>query len=236
MMERLQKLIAAAGLGSRRQAEEWIAAGRVSVNGRIAALGDKADPQGDRICVNGRELPRAEEKVYLLLHKPAGYVTTLSDPQGRPIVTDLIKNCPARVFPVGRLDASTEGLLLLTNDGALAQRLAHPRHKVDKTYLVKVRGLLSDAARRRLENGVRLDDGPTLPTVVERVRTTASNTWFELVLREGRNRQVRRMCEAVGYPVVRLKRLRVGFLELGDLEVGKFRPLTRHEILRLGEL
>lgn len=236
MQERLQKLIASAGLGSRREAEEWIAAGLVSINDRVATLGEKADPHKDRILVKGRPLPRAEEKVYLLLHKPAGYVTTLSDPEGRPIVTDLLKNCAARVFPVGRLDAATEGLLLLTNDGALAQRLAHPRHKVEKTYLVKVRGLLSDEARRQLEKGVKLEDGLTLPALVEKVRTTAGNTWFELVLREGRNRQVRRMCEALGYPVVRLKRLRVGFLELGGLGVGQYRCLTRREISRLGEL
>ncbi|MDO3376581.1 pseudouridine synthase [Geoalkalibacter halelectricus] len=236
MKERLQKLIAAAGLGSRRQAEEWIAAGRVRLNGRTACLGDKADPRADRIQVDGRELPRSEDKVYLLLHKPAGYVTTLRDPQGRPIVTDLIKNCPARVFPVGRLDAATEGLLLLTNDGELAQRLAHPRHKVDKTYLVKVRGLLSEQARARLASGVTLDDGPTLPADLARVRFTSGNTWFELTLREGRNRQVRRMCEAVGFPVVRLKRLRMGFLELGNLPAGRSRPLSGTEVARLKEL
>ncbi|KIH76759.1 ribosomal large subunit pseudouridine synthase B [Geoalkalibacter ferrihydriticus] len=236
MKERLQKLIAAAGLASRRQAEEWIAAGRVLVNDHVAALGDKADPGSDRIQVNGRLLPRSEDKVYLLLHKPAGYVTTLRDPQGRPIVTDLIKNCAARVFPVGRLDAGTEGLLLLTNDGALAQHLAHPRHKVDKTYLVKVRGRLNEQARERLQQGVDLDDGPTLPAILSQLRFTTGNTWFELTLREGRNRQVRRMCEAVGFPVVRLKRLRIGFLELGSLAAGHYRPLTRAEVARLKDL
>jgi 23S rRNA pseudouridine2605 synthase len=230
LKERVQKIIAAAGLGSRRQVEEWITAGRVLVNGRPAELGSKADPNIDRILVDGRELRAAPPPIYLLLNKPIGYVTTLRDPQGRPIVTDLVKDCRVRVFPVGRLDANTEGLLLLTNDGALAQRLAHPRHKVDKTYLVKVRGLLDSEAKRRLEKGVALEDGRTLPAVIDRVRATEKNTWFELTLREGRNRQVRRMCEAVGFPVVRLKRIRLGFLDLGDLPAGSYRPLQPSEV------
>lgn len=233
MAERVQKIIAAAGLMSRRQAETLIAAGRVTVNDQVITLGDRADAERDRITVDGRLLPSLESKTYLLLNKPTGYVTTLRDPQGRKVVADLVRDLPVRVFPVGRLDASTEGLLLLTNDGELAQRLAHPRHKVEKVYLVKVRGLLDEKARRRLQEGVLLDDGPTQPCSVDKIRRTGSNTWFELTLREGRNRQVRRMCAAVGYPVVRLKRIRLGFLELGNLAPGAYRQLNRAEVARL---
>jgi len=233
MAERVQKIIAAAGLMSRRQAEALIAAGRVVVNDQVITLGTRADAERDRIIVDGRLLPSLESKTYLLLNKPTGYVTTLRDPQGRRVVADLVRDLPVRVFPVGRLDASTEGLLLLTNDGELAQRLAHPRHKVEKIYLVKVRGLLDEKARHRLQEGVLLDDGPTQPCSVDRIRRTGSNTWFELTLREGRNRQVRRMCAAVGYPVVRLKRIRLGFLELGNLAPGAYRHLSRAEVARL---
>ncbi len=236
MKQRLQKLIAAAGLASRREAEQWIAAGRVSINGRTAALGDGADPACDQVEIDGRPLPFREEKVYLLLNKPVGYVTTLRDPQGRPVVTDLVKSVSARLFPVGRLDLTTEGLLLLTNDGELAHRLAHPRHRVDKTYLVRVRGAFTEAARRRLEEGVALEDGLTAPATVDHVRAAGSHSWLHLTIREGRNRQVRRMCEAIGYPVSRLKRIRVAFMELGDLSPGKFRFLTAQEVARLRKL
>ncbi|MGE4344589.1 MAG: pseudouridine synthase [Geoalkalibacter sp.] len=233
MAERVQKIMAAAGLMSRRQAETLIAAGRVTVNGQVITLGARADAERDRITVDGRPLPSLESKTYLLLNKPTGYVTTLRDPQGRRVVADLVRDLPVRVFPVGRLDAGTEGLLLLTNDGELAQRLAHPRHKVEKVYLVKVRGLLDEKARRRLQEGVLLDDGPTQPCSLDKIRKTGSNSWFELTLREGRNRQVRRMCAAVGYPVVRLKRIRIGFLELGNLAPGAYRHLSRAEVARL---
>lgn len=236
MKQRLQKLIAAAGLASRREAEQWIAAGRVSINGRTAALGDGADPACDQVEIDGRPLPFREQKVYLLLNKPVGYVTTLRDPQGRPVVTDLVKSVSARLFPVGRLDLTTEGLLLLTNDGELAHRLAHPRHRVDKTYLVRVRGAFTEAARRRLEEGVALEDGLTAPATVDHVRAAGSHSWLHLTIREGRNRQVRRMCEAIGYPVSRLKRIRVAFMELGDLSPGKFRFLTAQEVARLRKL
>lgn len=236
MKQRLQKLISAAGLASRRQAEQWIDQGRVSVNGRVASLGESADPEVDRIEVDGRPLAFTEEKYYLLLNKPVGYVTTRRDPQGRPVVTDLVRDIPARLYPVGRLDLTTEGLLLLTNDGALANFLAHPRHRVDKTYLARVRGALSEAERRSLERGVVLEDGPTAPARVGNVRVVGNHTWFEITIREGRNRQVRRMCEAVGHPVSRLKRIRIGFLELGDLPQGKFRKLTPAEVSRLKKL
>lgn len=236
MKERLQKCIAQAGLASRREAEIWIAAGRVQVNGRVAQIGESADPSVDRIEIDGRPLPAGERKYYLLLNKPVGYVTSSKDPEGRPIVTDLVRNIPARLFSVGRLDLTTEGLLLLTNDGELAQHLAHPRHEVEKTYLVRVRGMLTPAARFRLESGVELDDGPTAPARVEDLRCTAGHSWFKLTIHEGRNRQVRRMCDAVGFSVSRLKRIRLAFLDLGELAPGSYRQLTAAEVERLRHL
>jgi 23S rRNA pseudouridine2605 synthase len=236
MKERLQKLIAAAGLASRREAEAWITAGRVTVNDQPSKLGDKADPAVDRVALDGRLLAAREDKIYVLLHKPVGYVVSLKDPQGRPVVTELVAGLPARLFPVGRLDYNTEGLLLLTNDGELAQHLAHPSHEIGKTYLVKVRGHLDPASRDRLAQGVLLDDGPTAPALIDRVRSTTGHTWFEMTIHEGRNRQVRRMCEKVGHPVVRLKRIRLGFLELGDLPPGEYRQLTSAEVRRLKHL
>jgi len=167
---------------------------------------------------------------------PAKYLTSLRDPQGRPLVTDLVREVGARLFPVGRLDFMTEGLLILTNDGDFAQRLAHPRHEVDKTYLVRVRGALTAAAQKRLQEGVDLEDGRTAPARVERVRQSGSHTWFEITIHEGRNRQVRRMCEAVGYPVSRLKRTRLAFLDLKDIPPGQFRHLTPAEVSRLKKL
>lgn len=236
MKERLQKLIAAAGLASRRQAEEWISTGRVTVNGRPAVLGERADLAVDRVEVDGRPLAGAERKVYVLLHKPAGYVTSRRDPQGRAVVTDLLRDIRARLFSVGRLDYNTEGVLLLTNDGELAHRLAHPRHEVEKTYLVRVRGMLPEDARRRLEKGVDLEDGPTAPARVTHFRATPTHTWFEITIHEGRNRQVRRMCDAVGHPVSRLKRIRFAFLDLGELAPGEYRYLTAGEVSRLQRL
>lgn len=236
MKQRLQKLIAAAGLTSRRKAEEWIAGGRVTVNGKVAELGTQADPGRDRIQVDGRPLPQAEVAVCLLLYKPVGYVTSRRDPQGRPVVTDLLRKVQARLFPVGRLDLNTEGLLLLTNDGDLAWRLSHPSHEVSKTYLVRLQGELSDRARSQLEAGVRLEDGLTAPARVTNVRRSGSHTWMELTIHEGRNRQVRRMCEAVGCPVSRLKRIRYAFLDLGDLRPGQYRRLDRDEVDRLRQL
>jgi len=233
MAERIQKLIARAGLASRRQAEDWIAAGKVLLNDRPAQLGDRADLSVDRVIVNGQQLAAAEEQVVVMLNKPRGCVATLKDPQGRRLVTDLVADIPQRLFPVGRLDYNTEGLLLLTNDGDLALRLSHPRHHVEKTYLVKVRGALSEKVKAQLEKGIRLDDGLTLPAKVGNVRNRATSSWFELTLREGRNRQVRRMCDAVNLPVVRLKRIRIDFLELRNLPTGQYRLLTDAEIKRL---
>ncbi len=236
MAERLQKLIAQAGLASRRQAEAWIADGKVLVNGSVAKLGDRAEPDIDHIIVNGRMLAVAEEKLTVLLNKPRGYISTLKDPQGRPLVTDLISDQSHRLFPVGRLDFNTEGLLLLTNDGELSQRLSHPRHHVEKTYLVKVRGVLSNEKIRELERGVPLDDIVTQPARIAHVRTGKTTSWFELTIREGRNRQVRRMCDAVALSVVRLKRIRIAFLELGNLATGRYRFLSAAEVNKLKKL
>lgn len=236
MKQRLQKLMANAGLASRRKAEEWIANGRVTINGEIAELGAQADPSKDRILVDGRPLPEAEQLICLLLYKPVGYVTSLRDPQGRPVVTDLLSNVKGRVYPVGRLDLNTEGLLLLTNDGDLAWRLSHPSHEVSKTYLIRLQGGISPDARQKLEKGVQLEDGITAPAKVSQVRQSGSHAWLELTLHEGRNRQVRRMCEAVGCPVSRLKRIRYAFLDLENLRPGQYRELSHAEVARLKKL
>ncbi len=234
--QRLQKIIAAVGLASRREAERWIVAGRVTVNGRTAQLGESADPRCDRIAVDGRELGLAEKKVYILLNKPSGYVTTMRDPEGRPVVSDLLTDVAERVVPVGRLDLTTEGLILLTNDGELAQRLSHPSFHVDKTYLVRVRGIVSDAAIAKLEKGVMLEDGLTAPAKAARSGTSGSHSWIRITIHEGRNRQVRRMCEALGYPVSRLRRIGYAFLDDRDLQTGRYRRLTADEIRRLKAL
>lgn len=236
MQQRLQKIIAAAGYCSRRRAEELIAAGRVEVDGRVVGLGDQADAETCVILVDGKPLRPAQTLVYLLLNKPLGVVTTLSDPEGRPVVTELVRDTPARVFPVGRLDINTSGLLLLTNDGDLANRLAHPSHQVDKVYLVKVRGRLDETSRRSLEAGVLLDDGLTAPAKLANLRVQGGHTWFELTIHEGRNRQVRRMCEALGYQVSRLIRIGYAFLSLDGLLPGQARPLTKDEVARLRRL
>jgi 23S rRNA pseudouridine2605 synthase len=233
MEERLQKLIAQAGLASRRQAEKWIEEGKVLLNGRPAKLGERADLKTDQVRVNGKALTPAQEKVTVLLNKPRGYVSTLSDPDGRRLVTDLLVDIPQRLFPVGRLDYNTEGLLLLTNDGELAQHVSHPRHHVEKTYLVKIRGSLSVKMVKQFEQGILLEDGKTAPARVENIRTTGSSGWFELTIHEGRNRQVRRMCEVLGLTVVRLKRIRLDFLDLEDVATGCYRRLSDSEIRRL---
>ncbi len=233
---RLQKLISQAGLASRRQAESWISAGRVTLNGEPAQLGDRADLSVDRVEVNGKLLTAAEKKVTVLLNKPRGYVSTLNDPEKRRLVVDLVAAIPQRLFPIGRLDYNTEGLLLLTNDGELAQQVSHPRHHVEKTYLVKVRGVLEPAMIKALEKGIVLDDGKTAPAKVKVVRKVGLNCWFELTIHEGKNRQVRRMCEALGLSVVRLKRVRLGFLDLEGVATGGYRQLKESEIARLKQI
>lgn len=234
MQERLQKILSMAGIASRREAESIIVAGRVTVNGTVVTeLGTKADPSVDRIIVDGKPVALPEAKLYILLYKPAGYMTTLKDPEGRPIVTDLLKKLTQRVYPVGRLDYNTEGLLLLTNDGEWANRLAHPRHEVDKEYLVRVRGSASPEQIANLQRGVELSEGKTAPAQVSVERATGNSSWLSITIHEGRYRQIRRMCDAVGLLVVRLKRVRYGFLTLGELNPGEYRILTAAEAERL---
>jgi 23S rRNA pseudouridine2605 synthase len=236
MSERIQKLIARAGLASRRKAERWIEEGQVTVNGVVAQLGDQADMATDQIMVQGKRLREAEAKITVILNKPRGYVSTLDDPQGRKLVTDLVKTIPQRLFPVGRLDYNTEGLLLLTNDGELAQILSHPSHHVEKTYLVKACGELTRSMAEQLESGILLDDGMTAPAKVTNVRGRSGHSWFELTLHEGRNRQVRRMCDKLGLKVLRLKRIKQGFLTLEELPTGQYRQLNNNEINRLKKI
>jgi len=236
MEERLQKILSQAGVASRREAERMITDGRIAVNGMpITELGAKADPSRDTITVDGKPVTVDEKRVYVLLNKPVGYVTTLKDPEGRPIVTDLLKGLGVRVFPVGRLDYNTEGLLLLTNDGEWANRLAHPRHEVDKEYLVRIRGTVAREQIVRLEQGVELEDGKTAPARVALTKQSDNNTWISITIHEGRYRQVRRMCEAVSLSVVRLRRVRYGSLELGELKQGQYRHLTPAEVSALAE-
>jgi len=221
-------VLAQAGIGSRRACDELIGAGRVTVNGEVAALGRRVEPDSDHVEVDGVALSVKPGLVYYLLNKPAGVVSTASDPQGRPTVVGLVPPEP-RVYPVGRLDAATEGLLVLTNDGELAQRLTHPRFGVDKEYVAVLRGSPTPAEIRRLREGVQLDDGPTAPA---RVALMAPNQ-VRIVIHEGRNRQVRRMCDAVGHPVVRLIRTRIGPLADRRLPPGEWRTLTLTEVRSL---
>jgi 23S rRNA pseudouridine2605 synthase len=226
--ERLQKVLAVHGWGSRRACEDLIAAGRVVVNGEVAVLGRRIDVEHDVVEVDGVPLGVRPDLVYYLLNKPVGVITTASDTHGRRTVVDLVPAEP-RVFPVGRLDADTEGLLLLTNDGALANRIAHPRHGVDKEYLAEVEGEVSAKALRRLRDGVELDDGVTAPARA----SVLSSGLLRIVIHEGRNRQVRRMCEAVGHPVTRLVRIRIGPLRDPDLAPGAWRELSTTEVSEL---
>jgi 23S rRNA pseudouridine2605 synthase len=226
--ERLQKVLARAGVGSRRVCDELVAAGRVTVNGATAEVGQRVDPQHDAVTVDGVPVPVAPDLVYYLLNKPPGVVTTASDPEGRRTVLDLVPGSP-RVFPVGRLDYDTEGLLLLTNDGQLAHLLAHPSHGVAKEYLAEVEGTPEPGALRRLREGVELDDGRTSPAVVGQVAPGA----LRIVIHEGRNRQVRRMLEAVGHPVRRLVRTRIGSVTDTALRPGRWRLLRTEEVRAL---
>jgi len=231
--ERLQKVLARAGFGSRRHCDELVAAGRVTVNGEPASPGRRIGPD-DRVAVDGVPVVVSGDRVYYLLNKPRGVVTTASDPQGRPTVVGLVPAEP-RVFPVGRLDADTEGLLLLTNDGELAHLLTHPRHGVVKTYVAEVEGVPARGALRRLREGVELDDGLTAPARVTLVGSLGDASALEIGIHEGRNRQVRRMCDAVGHPVRRLVRTRIGPLRDEHLAPGVWRPLTVAEVRALYE-
>lgn len=232
MEERLQKLLSAAGVCSRRAAESYIMEGRVQVNGVPAELGQRADPERDDIRVDGVPLGAKAEPVYLLLNKPRGYVTTLSDEKGRRTVADLVRDCGVRVYPVGRLDLDSEGLLLMTNDGELMQRLLHPSGEVQKTYLVSVFGPVEGAAGR-LSAITDLDGEPIRPARVEVLRQTRQTAELSITIHEGKNRQIRRMCAACGLTVKRLRRIREHTLELGELPCGRWRYLTAQETAAL---
>lgn len=233
MTERIQKIIASRGITSRRKAEELILAGRVTCNGRVCLLGEQADPEIDVILLDGKPLPSGGEYTYIMLNKPRGYVTTLSDEKGRKDITLLVSDCPARVYPVGRLDMDSEGLLLLTNDGDFANHLMHPKHEVNKTYRVFVSGY-SAQAQERLEQPVELDGYTIQKPQVRCISADGQgNAQLEVVIHEGRNRQVRRMCDMAGMKVRRLIRIAEGTLSLGKLPVGKWRLLTEDEIEQL---
>ena len=234
MTERLQKILASRGVASRRRAEELIAAGRVQCNGMTAKLGDSADPDRDVILLDGKPLPALGKPVYLMLHKPRGYVTTLSDEKGRPDAASLVADCGARVYPVGRLDMDSEGLLIFTNDGEFANMLMHPRHEVDKTYRVTVTGFTQEAMKK-LARPVTLDGYTIRPPKVSVLREPDADGKAELqvTIHEGRNRQVRRMCALAGMEVVRLVRISEGTLHLGNLKRGKWRCLPEEEVARL---
>lgn len=229
---RIQKIIADAGIASRRKAEELISRGAVTVNGKKAMLGDKADPYKDRITVAGREirLSKNAEKYYIMLHKPRGYITTMNDEQGRKCVAELVDDVPARLFPVGRLDRESEGLLFMTNDGSFANMISHPSTHFAKTYRVTVRPAINEEQLTRLTTGVVVDGRKSMPASVRVVTSEKERTVLEIILEEGRNRQIRKMCEAVGLEVARLRRNAIGPVKLGMLQPGKWRKLTPAEL------
>jgi 23S rRNA pseudouridine2605 synthase len=234
---RLQKVLAQAGLASRREAEHWIQAGRISVNGKVVTtLGTQADPLVDRIAVDGKVINRLEPKVYYLLNKPTGYVSTCEDELGRPTVLDLLKLVKFRLFPVGRLDWDSEGLLLLTNDGELAQRLLHPRFHIRRTYLAKVEGIPTVQALQRLTTAGDPAAPPKRRPTARIIKVGERHAWLEIRLWEGKNRQVRRMCEAVGHPVRRLRRVQFAGLDTMGLSSGQYRPLSLTEVRTLKQL
>jgi 23S rRNA pseudouridine2605 synthase len=237
MLERIQKIISAAGVASRRAAEQLILDGRVRVNGQVVTeLGTKADAAKDHIKVDGKLINPHQPLTYIMLNKPAGFVTTMSDPEGRPTVQHLLKGVKIRVYPVGRLDYNTEGLLLLTNDGDFAHLITHPKHEFPKTYRAKVKGVLEDSQIDTLAKGIYLDDGKTAPAKIKKVSKEEANSWLEITIHEGKKRQVRRMFDRVGHSVIKLKRIRTGNLVLGDLPEGSFRYLTPDEVQAMKEL
>lgn len=235
MEERLQKILSRLGVASRRAAEEMIAQRRVRVNGNTASLGDTADAQNDVIEVDGKRLPREGERVYLMLNKPRGYVTTLSDEKGRKDVSLLVADCGARVYPIGRLDMNSEGLLLMTNDGTLANRLMHPSHETEKTYLVWLSGYY-EGCEEKLAQPIEIDGRRTSPADVRLLHREGQIALLEFTLHEGRNRQIRRLCEAAEVRVTRLRRVAEGSVRLGELPAGKWRALTEDEVESLYRL
>ena len=232
MTERIQKIIASRGIASRRKAEMLILAGRVTCNGRVCLLGESADPDIDMILLDGKPLPSSGAYAYIMLHKPRGYVTTLSDEKGRRDVSQLVSDCSQRVYPVGRLDMDSEGLLLLTNDGDFANKLMHPKHEIDKIYHVLVKGY-SDEALEHLGQSVVLDGYRIAKPQARFISSKGDETWLEVIIHEGRNRQVRRMCAMAGLTVLRLVRVGEGTLRLGNLPHGKWRNLTQAEVEEL---
>jgi len=231
--ERLQKVLARAGVGSRRRCEEYIRSGRVRVNGRtVTEMGLKVDPRRDTIIFDGKPV-RSEQHIYLLLNKPVGYVSTVSDPQGRPIVTDLIPNIDKRIYPVGRLDLDSEGALLLTNDGRLTNRILHPRYGVAKTYQVTLAKRPSAAKLKQLEQGIVLDGAKTLPARIRFLRNRKNGILLEVILHEGKKRQIRKMFAAIGHRVLRLKRTAYGGLSLGTLRPGEYRSLSAKDLRKI---
>ena len=234
MEERLQKYLASCGVASRRMSEEIIKSGRVAVNGQIVTeMGVKIKIGTDKVTVDGKDITPEEEHVYLMLNKPEGYVTTAHDPQGRPTVLDLVAEVPQRVFPIGRLDVDTEGLLFLTNDGELAYRLTHPKFAVTKVYHALVTGKPSEDKLDRMRNGLKLEDGMTKPCTVKVIRRYNHKTMLEITISEGRNRQVRRMCQAIGDPIIELERVKIENIELSQVKRGQYRKLTLEELAPL---
>jgi pseudouridine synthase len=233
VLKTVERVISKAGLGSRTEARQWIGAGRVRVNGKVVRTPDHwVDPKRDRVTLDGKPV-RAGTKIYLLLYKPKGYLTTYKDPEGRPTVYDLLEDVEQWVVPVGRLDLDTSGLLLLTNDTGFAEHVTNPAFKVPKTYLVKTASRLTDEDLDRLRSGVELKDGPTKPAAAVRVRDSGNHTFFEITITEGRNRQVRRMVEALGSRVLKLVRIAIGPIHIGSLAIGKHRQLTAAEVQSL---
>jgi 23S rRNA pseudouridine2605 synthase len=229
-LKTLERVLSKAGLGSRTEARKWIGAKRVQVNGKVIGTPDHwVDLERDTVTLDGKAV-RASKRIYLLLYKPKGYITTYKDPQGRPTVYDLIQDAGQWVVPVGRLDQDTSGLLLLTNDTRFAEIVTNPEFKVPKTYLVKTSTRLTDQQIEQLQKGVMLSDGPTQPAIVKRVRDSAKYSFIEIIISEGRNRQVRRMIEAIGSKALKLVRTDIGGVRIGELPIGKYRELTAHEI------
>lgn len=235
MKERLQKIISGAGIASRRKAEDMIRSGRVTVNGFPASLGDSADIDTDTVCVDGKLVCRQENKTYIMLNKPRGYVTTLKDEKGRKCVTELIKDIDSRLYPVGRLDMYSEGLLIMTDDGEFANKLMHPSHVVNKTYHVWIKGKCSERSLDILRSSLDIDGYIISPAEVELLNACDNYSLLAVTIHEGRNRQIRKMCAAAGLTLTRLKRVSEGELQLGDLEVGKWRYITQEEICALLE-
>ena len=230
---RLQKYLADCGVASRRKSEELIEQGKVRVNGKVASIGDKVDPKHDTITVSGKKIIRQKTHTYIMLHKPRGFITTMSDEMDRKCVAQLVKDVPARVYPVGRLDRDSEGLLLFTNDGAFANAMTHPSKHVPKTYRVTVRPGVTQEQLTALTQGVIIDDGVTAPAEVRVITKEENRVVLEIILYEGRNRQIRKMCEALGLEVARLRRTAIGTVKLGMLKQGDWRELTEDEVRKL---